>query len=210
MSQWTLEDLMKDLPNIPKEVVSSWLYSICNKWPLTNVDGWDVRKTGEKIQFWNDGKWEKLNLNFSKINFAKNYQDTMIGLFDAYLRGQKNAYWNALGQNGKQRFLNAFSFIVDNGVFPVPPVLMIDEAGKYQVLDGNHRFFALQMAFKSYNELSKLDKMEQDSFLKSCSASSFHEPQEEQAIWVCRPNWKDSVNAQQRNALRLAGLWPDD
>ncbi|MFZ3020295.1 MAG: hypothetical protein WA051_02130 [Minisyncoccia bacterium] len=198
-----LDELKKIAPNIPDEVIKIWLLPFAEGVGLPTKDNeWDKKKTGEKIKFWDDAKWEKIKIDLSKIDYSKTYFDAMKGLHEAYVQGIHNDYSKLLGEDGKKRFWSAFVYIIKNGKFPQPPIMATDEIGKYQLLDGNHRFFAFIRVEDVYLTYEQLSVSEKENFLEHIKMSAFNRPDICQEVWVCTPKWENSKEAQLRNFLR--------
>ncbi|MEK7516389.1 MAG: hypothetical protein AAB562_02225 [Patescibacteria group bacterium] len=202
------EVITKVAPNIPEEVIKLWLLPFANErgFPPPSTDKWDIKITGETIAFWNDACWDKVNIDLSSIEYSKSYFDVMRGLNDAYNRGVKNDYWEHLGEDGKKRYNSFLVYILKNRKFPQPPILTINDVGKYEVLDGNHRFFGFVSAEKIYAELKSASPEQKQSFLKTLKVLTVEPPHITQEVWVCKPKWENSQNAKTRACLRSAGF----
>lgn len=200
------EDIRRDFPNIPEEAVRLWIEPLAqrNGWPVN--DGWDERITGETFTFWNNAVWEKLEVNLAEVEYSSGHHGMMRGLFEAYVQGAENDYWRLLGEDGKRRFRRAADFIIKNEVFPQPPILTIDELGRYEALDGNHRFLAYVIAYRTHEQFLASSREDQLAFLTSIEKESFSPPRDIQEVWICRPNWSNSGKAQTRNYLRQFGM----
>jgi len=190
------EEIKNSFTNIPDEVIRLWIEPISLKegWPVKN--GWDVRVTGEDFLFWNDSNWQKKEVDLSKLDYSRLYFDMIRGLLDAYIYNVNNSYKDLLGVDGKKRFQSALMYISKNGTFPQPPVLCVNEIGKYEILDGNHRFFAFKIAEEAYYEGLRKDN----------NMMGIKRPDLIQELWICHPNWSNSKKAEDRNRLRGQGL----
>lgn len=202
-----LSKIKEELFNIPEEVINLWIIPIAeiNGWPPLDYDQWDKKVTGESFSFWNDAAWEKKILNLEKIDYSSIYYDTMKGLNDAYINDKLNSYSSLT--NGKERFFNCLKYILENGNFPKPPIICLDEIDKYQILDGNHRFFAFLKSLKIYEEYKMLSSKEQDVFLKKLGIGKIVPININQEVWICRPKWENSKDAQTRQYLRKNGYF---
>lgn len=200
------DEIRRDLPNIPEEAVQLWIEPLAQKngWPVS--DGWDMRITGEPFSFWNDAIWEKTRLDLTQIEFSRGHKNMMRGLHDAYISGVQNDYWRLLGNDGKTRFQRAFHFVVRNQVFPQPPILLLNEMGQYEALDGNHRFLAYVLAFRTHEQFLTSSEVEQAAFLFTLNRQSFEPPHNTQEVWVCTPNWVNSERSRTRTYLRGFGM----
>lgn len=200
------DEIRRDLPNIPEEAVQLWIEPLAQKngWPV--LDGWDMRITGEPFSFWNDATWEKTRLDLTQIEFSRGHNNMVRGLHDAYISGVQNDYWMLLGNDGKTRFQRAFHFVVENQVFPQPPILLLNEIGQYEALDGNHRFLAYVLAFRVHEQFLTSSEVEQAAFLSTLNRQNFEPPQNTQEVWVCTPNWANSERSRTRTHLRGFGM----
>jgi hypothetical protein len=194
-------------PNIPEEVIRLWLLPFAEGggFPVPQDNQWDKKKTGEEIQFWNASEWEKTTVDLSTLPYSRSYDDTMRGLRDAYHRGIQNAYWDTLGEDGKRRYENCYRYILRNRTFPQPPILSLNDVGRYDILDGNHRFFAYVSAEATGRQFEAATPQEQEAFLAVLGGERFEYPHLEQEIWICRPNWENSPSSRTRVYLRTQG-----
>ena len=185
-----MNKIKKELFNIPEEVIEIWIFPIAKKkaWPPSEHNQWD-----------------KVTINLGEINYSQSYSNTMIGLRDAYMKGKQNNY--ASLENGKQRFLNCLKYILENGKFPQPPILCLDEFNEYCILDGNHRFCAFLSAERLYKEYQTNSIEEQKIFLKTMEIANIKLPNIEQEVWMCVPKWENSPDAQTRLRLRESGFY---
>ena len=201
------EEIKLNFPKFPDEVIEFCLF------PIAETEGglpskenaWDTRVFGEKLNFWHDSEWKKTEVNLNSIPFSKMYVDTMKGMQDAYIDGIENSYWKHLGENGKRRFQKCLTYILKNSKFPVAPILITDEIGRHQVMDGNHRFLGLIVAERFYKEYQTLSLENRQKFLDGFKITSLKAPDSIQEVWICKPNWENNQNAQTRNLLRLSG-----
>ena len=194
--------IKEELFNVPEEVISLWIMPIAEikGWPLSEHDQWDKKVTGELFSFWNDATWEKKILDLEKIKYSNTYYDAMNGLNDAYINDKPNNYSSLI--NGNKRFFSCLKYILENEDFPKPPIMCLNEINEYEVLDGNHRFFAFSKALKIYEEYKMLPNQEQIKFLKKLEINNIVPTNINQEVWICKPKWENSRDAQTRQYLR--------
>ncbi|MCK5085019.1 MAG: hypothetical protein KAQ64_05190, partial [Candidatus Pacebacteria bacterium] len=113
------EDIKKDLPNFPDEVVWEWLLPCANNygWPPKRKK-WEGILLFKAVKFWQVKKWEKQNIDLNRDIFSQETNDVFNGLYNTYILDQDNLYSNI--ENGKLRFKNALSYLLKNGIFPKP------------------------------------------------------------------------------------------
>lgn len=198
------DKLKNELPNIPEEVIRSWLLPFAENdgLPSSPDNEWDIRKTGETLSFWNDSKWEKITININQATYSRNHNRAIGSLIDAYVKNVNNSYYQYLGQDGKNRFLKCLHYILKNGVFPVAPIVMITHKNQYEVLDGNHRFAAYKSVNQAHLELESLPINERKPMLENLG----NKPKDFQEIWVCRPKWENSPRVTLQKQLFEKGI----
>ncbi|MEK7649592.1 MAG: hypothetical protein AAB367_01320 [Patescibacteria group bacterium] len=199
--------VQSSVPNIPEEVVRLWLLPWVKTlgWPPSGRI-WNLRLGGESIAFWNDATWKKEKLHLPSLPYSPGYFDTMQGLHEAYIQGKENPYSRDLGENGRRRFHRSLKYIVKHRIFPKPPILYPNEIEKYEIMDGNHRFFALIAATRISEEIAEYALEEKKMFLEKMDIAELLPPENIQEVWVCRPNWENSANAKTRKYLRDNGI----
>jgi hypothetical protein len=80
--------------------------------------------------------------------------------------------------------------------------MCLNEINEYEVLDGNHRFFAFFKALKTYEEYKMSPNQEQIKFLKKLGINNIVPTDTNQEVWICKPKWENSKDAQTRQYLR--------
>ncbi len=183
------EDIRRAFPNIPEEAVRLWILPLAQKegWPPTRQHQWDVRVTGRLFSFWNAAEWEKMDVNLSEIPYSRGFADSMLGLREAYLLGVENDYWRLLGEDGRRRFNECYIYILKNQHFPQPPILSLNDTGKYDVVDGNHRFLGFITAKSAYKAYEEMNVAQQQEFLDSLNVENLSSPNSTQEVWICKP-----------------------
>lgn len=150
------ENIKKDLPNFPDKIIQNWLLPIANDygWPPENQK-WEGILLFKTVEFWQIKKWEKQYINLNKIIFSQDTNDILSGLYNVYIFDQDNSYSNI--ENGKLRFKNALSYLLENGNFPEPIYLLFNQ-NQYSIADGNHRFVAWYCASQLAKEIENAEK----------------------------------------------------
>lgn len=153
-----LEQIKKDLPNFPDEVIKDWLepYGRDIGWPPTH-DRWLGILFAKDLDFWKNVQWKKRTLDLTNISFTATSGSIIIGLHDAAALGKQNIYSDL--ENSKGRHFRVLIHLLKHGTFPTP-VCLLKEGDNYSVVDGNHRV----TAFKSYWTLCELYRKDPPEF----------------------------------------------
>lgn len=203
-----LQKLKEKFPSIPEEVILSWLLPFAeseNSLPDQN-NKWDIRITGESLSFWNDAEWKKDKIDITKIPYSHIHNESINSLLKAYIENENNVYFEHLGESGRKRFFICFKYILENGVFPVPPILTITDKSEYEVLDGSHRFSSYKFAIKIYKELQLLSLVEYRKTIERLGMKSVVLAEDIQEVWICKPKWENSPNAVLKKYLYNLGI----
>ncbi|MEK9157612.1 MAG: hypothetical protein AAB638_00290 [Patescibacteria group bacterium] len=140
------DQIAKDLPNFPHEVIRDWLL------PYAKTDGWPP--TSERWAYLlpmaiNDLddlkllKWSLVKLDLAQTQYSRGTLSAFNGMYKAHVLRENNAY---SAQNmGGRRLINPLKYILEKGDFPKPIVILV-ENGEHFILDGNHRFLAWHCA----------------------------------------------------------------
>jgi len=182
-----LKNIKKDLPNFPDEVIQDWLLPPANdiKWPPKH-QRWEGILFGRAVEFWRAKKWEKRNIDLSKIIFSQDTKKISDELYKAYILGQNNLYMREI-KNGKLRCKDALSYLLENGKFP-KPIHLLFEQNQYSIVDGNHRFVAWRAALKIAREIANAEKEEEyekiKKFQEKLGIESIAHVLTEQEVWV--------------------------
>jgi hypothetical protein len=145
--------IKKDFPNFPNEIINDWLLPYAKNigWPPTNKR-WENIFFGKSLQFWQSITWEQQNLNLSKIIFSSKTIEIFEDLKDAYFNNIENIYSRS-NPSGKSRYQNALKYIIQQGQFP-KPICVLLENDQYSIVDGNHRFIAWWVSCQLINEMN--------------------------------------------------------
>jgi hypothetical protein len=140
-SMVSVEDIHKDLPGWPDEVVGEWLHYFANEpqldWPPPEPLGehrWSGILGGRPLSWWKkvSRKKETVTCDLAKLsNKSRGIVTTMIAEIGS---GRADA-------ETKRRYQNALHHILDHGVFPGVIVAMSVPSG-LTILDGSHRMAA--------------------------------------------------------------------
>ncbi len=138
---------------VPDVVIDTWLLPIAQEYGWPPNEKWHYVLSRKKFDEWQQIRWsyEEIEIDFS--SFYSGSISTIHGLIDTYVHNQKNDYSNLI--NGKDRFNNCVIYIMQNGGFPKPPLLMKGAEG-FEVIDGNHRMAAYWL----------VDQLERQGYLK--------------------------------------------
>ena len=158
------ENIKQDLPNFPDEIIKNWLVPIAKNYKWTSEQKeWEGILFFKTIEFWQGKRWKKQNINLNEIVFSKETIDVRNGLYNTYVLNQDNSYSN-LG-NGRNRFLRASSYLLENGNF-FDPIYLLFEQSQYSVVDGNHRFVAWHSAMQLLEELANIKEEDRQNKIK--------------------------------------------
>jgi len=138
----TVQDIKKDLPNWPDEVVSGWLLGLANRldtgWPPPAdindhargpILGW------RPLAWWKNVTWTLEEQDLSYDALCKGTQKIAVDMVKEIEEGDAS-------DNSEERFKRALGHLVEAGEFQVAPVVMKLDDG-ISVIDGNHRVTAL-------------------------------------------------------------------
>jgi len=181
--------IKKDLPNFPDEVIVDWLepFAISNGWPPADPRWRGI--LGRSVDEWKNTSWQKVEVDLNTLQYAQETHDAINGLRDAYILHKKNAFSESLGKSGEQRYLQAFSYTIEHGIFP-KPVVILQQDCFYHLVDGNHRFLALKYALQLQTELLEISKIERDKFevelQKKWKISRISPVTARQTIWLAK------------------------
>lgn len=141
------------MPEWPDDVIDQWLLPFAKDqklgWPPPDPLGkhrWYYILATKPLSWWQGVRWELSNVDLQKSNLSARDKKMVVQMSQAYMFGAINAYTSV--ENGRQRMTSAFSFIVENGRLPRPPIAMKNPDG-FQFIDGSHRV----AAWMAYREL---------------------------------------------------------
>ena len=146
-----LSMLQADLPHAPDEVLNEWLVPYAERlgWPPSPdrssppLDRWRGILSGRSLAFWACVRWRREEGPLESSELDQKSQQTLLDLYDAYVRGIPNAYGIEI-TDGKQRLINALAYVQKHGY--VPSVIVFLESGsRLSVIDGHHRLIAYFM-----------------------------------------------------------------
>ncbi|MHC2275361.1 hypothetical protein ACVME8_001972 [Bradyrhizobium diazoefficiens] len=149
----TLQDIKKDLPDWPDDVIDQWLLKLANQprmgWPPSEplTGRWKLLLT-HPVSWWKEVSWtqEKRDCSFDKLSIDG--RKTMNNMYDALIDGKDNGFG---GDNSPERFQRQLRIVATTGEFERPPVLFPIASG-LSPLDGNHRIFAHHIALHLTDE----------------------------------------------------------
>ncbi len=153
--------IKEDLPNFPGAVIEQWLVPFAQDvgWPPLN-ERWSCLLKNPDLDYWRAVEWERKEVSPKTLKLSPDATASLKALIRAYTKGENNVYARNLGERGKERFQLQLHQLIDNGVFPCPPVL-VDHGGGSEIMDGNHRL-AAYLVWLEWKEneffLSKLEK----------------------------------------------------
>lgn len=136
----SVDDLKKDLPDWPDEVVGEWLLYFVNDglgWPPPDPYGdhrWGPILGQRPISWWKAVNWQLTNTSCAMEGFAPKSRGTVTTMIHEIDR-------RAADESTTRRFTSAFHHILDNASFPNAMSAMQTPLGLL-VLDGHHRMSA--------------------------------------------------------------------
>lgn len=138
--------ITSDLPNLPDEVLDSWILTEAENrgWPPSNQNNWRYLTRPEHreniLAHWQSMTWslETLALCPVRLLHPRSVSDFQWMIQDVFL-GIPHEYARKL--DSKTRVERAMSHLESAGSFYDPPILFFNE-DRYEVLDGNHRIVA--------------------------------------------------------------------
>lgn len=183
--------IKEELSNVPDDVVEVWLE------PLVPSRGWPVDENNELA--WNmvfdpitykearTLKWETepRTIRLPEVNLTPFTNDNVDELMHTAIEGED--------EGDTQRFKKAFSYLVEYGVFPRPPVfyevdLMRDSKLSYFIFDGMHRLSAHRFWLQEWNKIKLMKEPEKEKVVeklkKALNVKNVLVPKNEQKIWV--------------------------
>lgn len=160
--------IKQDLPNMPTEVIDSWLEPLSKRelvgWPPSPDNDWKYILGRERdLSYLQALTWEKKEIEIKPDIFIKKDLETIVELFRSHVLGEWTMY-SQMMTDGKERFQSCCSYLKEHGVFPLPVVLEQTNSGVH-VFDGNHRicaFFYLHGYFKIENDEVPCLKVKQE------------------------------------------------
>lgn len=148
MSHVGIDVLCESLPNFPKDLLEEWLLPYANSegWPPAPSEfdeplgRWRYLLKKQPLAYWKSIEWRSIDGLLNPSNLSPQWQGILVDMVMGAVKGQLNLYSMEI-PNLKERFDNIVAFLSENGAFPRPPALLVDEGG-FTVLDGNHRLAA--------------------------------------------------------------------
>jgi hypothetical protein len=144
--QQLLAAVQADLPNFPAEVIEIWLLPFARElgWPPErSSDPWTfrLRMAGEGLEYWRSVTWELVDADLAALPLADDFTACPRGMYEAYVSGVENAYAGMRDRGGMRRYMRVCKSMLETGLFP-RPIIMRERSGRYDVVDGNHRYLA--------------------------------------------------------------------
>jgi hypothetical protein len=145
----SVEDIKKDLPAWPDDVIEQWLKYFANEpdcgWPPPDPLGehrWKRLLGGKPLSWWKQVTWEKKKVLCRLDDLAAKAKADVSDIIDAWNDGTADA-------TTKKRVAQPWVHIKNNGVFPRALVTMQRTDGM-SLIDGSHRMAAFVM-FQGFN-----------------------------------------------------------
>jgi hypothetical protein len=140
----SVEDIKKDLPTWPDDVVEQWLHYFANEpkcgWPPPDPFGdsrWKGLLGGKPLSWWKEVTWEKKKVSCRLDDLAAKAKGDVSDIVSAWNNGTADA-------STKKRVAQPWVHIKSNGVFPRALVTMQRTDGM-SLIDGSHRMAAFVM-----------------------------------------------------------------
>jgi hypothetical protein len=177
----TVADVQKDLPAWPAGVIEPWLIEFANDpgmgWPPPDPYGdhrWGKLLGQRPISWWRDVTWtaEKVDCGFDSL--TPKAQSDVLDIRKEINSGKPSA-------STQRRWDNIFRYLLNDGNFPVPPLVMRRPEG-LSPIDGSHRMAVL----------SALRLLPESAF----AAKKISKPANEQQVWMGRHKDGELPNAQ--------------
>jgi hypothetical protein len=140
----SIEDIQKDLPDWPEDVVEQWLHYFANevdcRWPPPEPLGnhrWHRLLGGKPLSWWKSVTWEKEK---AKCDLASLTAKARADVNDIIAEMDTKT----ADASTQRRVSQPWVYIKDKGVFPRALVTMKKRDG-LSLIDGTHRMAAFQM-----------------------------------------------------------------
>jgi len=133
---------------------------------------WRFVLSGKNLDYWRRTEWRLEDVSLLPETFEPGIVNAIAGILKAHIGGERIEYSNVV--DGKEKLFRLIRFIKENGVVPVP-VVLLDQRANFKMLDGCHRIAAL-----TYLRLHA-KKPESESAI---IASNFTPPAELQSAWI--------------------------
>jgi hypothetical protein len=135
-------------PHMPDEVFEMWLAPFIQQigWPFTKITDdlsgtrWSILLKDIPLHVWNQLIWSRVDVEFSKINFAAFNKLAFEDIIGHCVHGRSTATANL--PNTKERFRACAEFIRVHQTIP-KPIAVMSRNNKIEVIDGIHRIAAL-------------------------------------------------------------------
>jgi hypothetical protein len=140
----SVEDIKKDLPAWPDDVVEQWLHYFANEpdcgWPPPDPLGehrWNGLLGGKPLSWWKQVTWAKKKVSCGLNDLAAKAKADVADIVDRMNAGTAD-------DTTKRRVAQPWVYIRDNGVFPRALITMQRTDG-LSLIDGSHRMAAFVM-----------------------------------------------------------------
>lgn len=136
------------LPNFPDCVIENWLLPFAEDigWPPKELDGFlidrwrDLLGQRTDLEYWKNVKWKLIEMEIIPPDFESESKDKIEKIIEFCVFDRPNWLSDAI-PSMKRRFDSLVRYIKENGVYPIPPVI-IDKKEGLCLIDGNHRLSA--------------------------------------------------------------------
>ena len=144
-----LEQARSMFPKMPQEVFDLWLRPLIelDGWPFTSIYAdtygtvWFQYFVLEPIEMVAELSWERKMLPFSLRLFNPGSKTTIDWIISAHMSGIKTPVAELKNGKAGESFFRSRKFIEDTGRVHTP-VVVWEDLGDFQILDGNHRIAA--------------------------------------------------------------------
>jgi len=136
----TVEQIKKQLPNWPDEVVNEWLlyFALDVGWPPQEplgTDRWGGILGNRPLSWWADVEWKQETVDCSRASLSDITQFRIADVSDPY-------YGSKASKAEQLQYRKPFQYLLEHGSFANPALAMRDN-GKLRFIDGHHRLAAL-------------------------------------------------------------------
>jgi hypothetical protein len=188
------EKIKKDLPNFPEEIIEDWILPFAKDldWPpnvAEEQDRWHDILGRTPVLEWRKATWEFKQIELSKKILSPWGVKSFEEMKRAYLNKEENAYSGLRNSDGLRRFRSALVYVLEHGELPKPIFIrLVKDNDGYEIVDGNHRFLALEVSRGIFNELRGVDHDTAQGhrawLTQTYKISSLVEPHPIQSVWV--------------------------
>ncbi len=173
--------IKQDLPNIPEDVVDTWLAPLATDpsygWPPTmdTSSNWRYVLLRQDLDYWTNTTWRLTERTLNATELNPQSKHAALCICDSNVNGMKNEFSSI--ENSEERFSSILQHLASSGIIPRPIVMSETSDGLYTI-DGNHRVSALFWLRDCWRDAASRRTLEEKGAV---------EPQTMQPVWICSP-----------------------